>query len=238
MARDGETRDEEIDRQVKEFGLEGRFDGHSPIYETATIRGTLMEHLCWRRNGSSIDLVNYYCHNGVLMINGDLYDAIHYFNHLYGLTNISKCNLDYYMCKLRCGTDGSEGTSWDRSRAERWLDRFFKEDYDLKTKFAYEANLRACDDPSLPEDCTNDEFAALEAKYHEEAKQKYILELDEDPYDWIHSKEDWIQYFQEVGQAHEIFGPDAYNIGMTTTFYHLAHYVGLKLGMRVIERQP
>lgn len=165
---------ETVAKEIKQLGTQGRFDDHIPAYETAVIRGTLMEFLSWKSpKGGSIDLVNYYCHKGVLMISGDLYDATHYFHPTYGLRDIAKCDLYYYMSKLRGGTSGNDGKEWSEPTATRWLDRFFEEG-ELNEKFGLEANARACDDKSLSEDCTNNEFAAVEKKHKMAIRKEFL----------------------------------------------------------------
>jgi hypothetical protein len=93
-----------------------------------------IDYLRWKKPESGVFAIRYYLHGGILMINGDVGDAILQWSHSESdpksFAWIAECNFGYYASKLQASAYGRDGKVWNEENAAQWLDQYFKDNKD------------------------------------------------------------------------------------------------------------
>lgn len=113
------TFEEQQDEQIMK-----NFKDHVATHHSFAVpnNGTI-EYLRWAKPNTSVYSVNYYRHNGMLAISGDLYCAVHCWNYepTFTLSWIAGCDFGYYMSKMAASQHGRDGKVWSVRAAEKRL---------------------------------------------------------------------------------------------------------------------
>lgn len=89
--------------------------------------GRVIEMLTWRKPGTSIYRIDYTRRSNILMITGDVGDAIYTWGEVHDLRWISTCDLQYFASKCQASEVGRRYEDWDRDSAKKWLEKYFSD---------------------------------------------------------------------------------------------------------------
>jgi hypothetical protein len=99
--------------------------------------GHEIELLIWKQPGTRIYQINYLRMDNVLMVSGDVGEAIYAWSEVKDLRWISGLDISYFASKCQASEKGSKYEEWNRDRAKEMLEDRFKsdeEDGDRKTR--------------------------------------------------------------------------------------------------------
>lgn len=95
-----------------------------------------IETLVWGKEGTGINRIYYVCRHSVLMVYGDLGDAIYqwYGDPTADLAWIAGCDLHYFHGKCQASEIGRsyDNYDWDEKEADRYIRDHFKQNRDCK----------------------------------------------------------------------------------------------------------
>ena len=119
-------------KQGREKVISGWFQTHVvenfELYPLKSDR--LLETLTWKKRGTNINRIDYTRRSNVLMVTGDLGDAIYSWSEAQTLRWISGLDLEYFAGKCQASEVGRKYKEWNRELAEEWLKDYFMEAID------------------------------------------------------------------------------------------------------------
>lgn len=94
--------------------------------------GEQIEQLVWKNPASWVHAITYRAIGGVLIVTGDMYDAI-YISGAAGLDWWKSCDADYFAGKCVASPYGRGYRVWDQERARRRFGEYFTNERDAST---------------------------------------------------------------------------------------------------------
>lgn len=174
-----------------------------------------LQLLEWRdKSGSGINLIKYVLHskNGVLMVFGDLGDAIYQWHPGDGGTTwefIADCSLDYFAGKCLASEDGRGYPEWNAKCAIARLAEHFKD-------------------------------AEEEDKNENEKEKKENVEILEQAEYRASSQGEWVEYMKELNDDKKL-GSDAwewaYDAGTIINLRCMGHLEGVKMAVAQRDKE-
>jgi len=96
----------------------------------------------WHKSDTGINLIRYHVHKNILIVTGDLGDAVYQFGEAITLDWLAGCDLGYLASKCYASENGRGYKSWDSDKATAYLNGYFDENtIDLMEEEAKEETL-------------------------------------------------------------------------------------------------
>lgn len=207
--------------------IRGWFEKNEATLQQSFVFGRSTEFLTWKRPNSSIYSVYYEYYNGLLVVHGDLGDAIYQWHRDIGdLEDVSKVELDYFASKCLASEVGREYVEWDRQKAKRRVLELIRDCVGEYIEIELPDDDNEFNNTAQYMRTTDDEFNELHYKF-----------INERGYDALNSREEWIQWLDFNG--YEVFGDDCFeyaNIGNKINLRCQAHLIGLKMAFEQIRK--
>lgn len=86
----------------------------------------------WHKPGTSIYYVRYRVDGRCLIVTGDIGEAVYEWNSPISLEWVAGCHLDYFASKCMASEYGRGYKSWDRTKANQFLDQWWEEEIEDK----------------------------------------------------------------------------------------------------------
>lgn len=229
-----------MDYKKREKEIKEWFKDHVAQYSIfKNESGVEIESLVWGKPETNCCRIRYLRVGGLVIIAGDLGEAIHQWYPGCVLEGISKCSLSYFAEKCQASNNGRNPTVWDSDEAVRFLREHF-ETYNfseiLEDQYPEEANK---EEVELLKHCFwesgfdgQDQFK-LEGAYisWHAAKEDGMLGATENEYEW----QKWLENYGEkyLGQD---FWEWAYSVGSVVSTRCQSHLVGLRMAFEQLGK--